>query len=182
VPDSSTTVQTTADSRVAYIEDQITAGRASRRAGLKHYRNAGQALLQVKRDVGHGGFGEWLERHLPKHARTAQMYMKLAKEFPPDAQPVADMEEAWRRITGKAAARPSHKGRPPKPVASSPVPPPDADGSRVVPPLGVLPRELAAEMEGYIVKLKNALALPSNVEAVHYAIRSAAEELEEVPA
>jgi hypothetical protein len=39
---------------------------------------AGSALIEAKRQVGHGGWLQWLEEHCEVSDRTAEAYMKLA--------------------------------------------------------------------------------------------------------
>ena len=48
---------------------------------LQHVRRAGELLTQVKAQVGHGGWGPWLEQHFEGSARTAQTYMRIASRF-----------------------------------------------------------------------------------------------------
>jgi Protein of unknown function (DUF3102) len=50
------------------------------RRGAEHAIKAGDLLLQAKETVGHGVFLEWLGEHCTCTPRTAQLYMKLAKE------------------------------------------------------------------------------------------------------
>jgi len=50
------------------------------RRGAEHAIKAGQLLLQAKETVGHGVFLEWVGEHCTCTPRTAQLYMKLAKE------------------------------------------------------------------------------------------------------
>ena len=50
------------------------------RRGAEHAIKAGQLLLQAKETVGHGVFLEWVGEHCHCTPRTAQLYMKLAKE------------------------------------------------------------------------------------------------------
>jgi hypothetical protein len=54
----------------------------SLRAGLQHALNAGKLLLEAKRKVGHGGWGDWLKANVTFSDRTARGYMKVAREVP----------------------------------------------------------------------------------------------------
>ena len=58
--------------------------------GLRHATHAGELLLRAKADVGHGGWLKWLKQNVSFSARTAQLYMQLAK-LAPDAQRVAHL-------------------------------------------------------------------------------------------
>ena len=58
--------------------------------GLSHATHAGELLLRAKADVGHGGWLKWLKQNVSFSARTAQLYMQLAK-LAPDAQRVAHL-------------------------------------------------------------------------------------------
>ena len=58
--------------------------------GLSHATHAGELLLRAKADVGHGGWLKWLKQNVSFSARTAQLYMQLAK-LAPDPQRVAHL-------------------------------------------------------------------------------------------
>jgi Protein of unknown function (DUF3102) len=49
------------------------------RRGAEHAIKAGHLLLQAKTTVGHGAFLEWIGEHCHCTVRSAQLYMKLAK-------------------------------------------------------------------------------------------------------
>lgn len=65
------------------------------RAGLNHAVRAGELLAEAKGRVKHGEWGSWLEENFEGSARTAQAYMKVAREVPnldeAKAQRVADL-------------------------------------------------------------------------------------------
>jgi hypothetical protein len=65
------------------------------RAGLDHARRAGELLMQAKAEVQHGEWLGWLALHCPAISeRTAQVYMRIAREWPEleaKAQRVADL-------------------------------------------------------------------------------------------
>lgn len=52
------------------------------RSTLDHALNAGALLAQAKVQVVHGQWGNWLRDHCTVSERTAQLYMKLAREWP----------------------------------------------------------------------------------------------------
>jgi len=52
------------------------------RAGLHHALEAGRLLLDAKAQVSHGGWLDWLQANCAVPERTAQLYMKLARDLP----------------------------------------------------------------------------------------------------
>lgn len=48
-------------------------------AMVEHALKAGDALLKAKQVVGHGRFGDWLEKNCKVNARHAQRYMQIAR-------------------------------------------------------------------------------------------------------
>jgi hypothetical protein len=68
---------------ISKLEDAIKASAATVKAA-KHEivplaMNAGDDLIQIKKDVGHNHFREWLELHIAYSPRKATNYMLLAK-------------------------------------------------------------------------------------------------------
>ena len=62
------------------------------KAGLEHAVRAGELLIQTKEKVAHGKWLPWLEENCKFSERTAQAYMRVAREFPKlKAQRVADL-------------------------------------------------------------------------------------------
>lgn len=65
------------------------------REGLRHALRAGELLIEAKSRVQHGEWGRWLEENFEGSSRTAQGYMKVAREIPnldgTKAQHVADL-------------------------------------------------------------------------------------------
>ena len=65
------------------------------REGLRHALRAGELLIEAKTRVQHGEWGRWLEENFEGSSRTAQGYMKVAREIPnldgTKAQHVADL-------------------------------------------------------------------------------------------
>ncbi len=51
------------------------------REALGHARRAGELLLQVKAEVGHGAWLPWIEANCKFSARTAQGYIRLAQRW-----------------------------------------------------------------------------------------------------
>lgn len=84
---------------LATLADEINAEHracdAALRAGLNHAVRAGELLAGAKSRVKHGEWGRWLEENFEGSARTAQAYMKVAREIPnldeAKAQRVADL-------------------------------------------------------------------------------------------
>lgn len=79
------------------INDNVKRGTA---AAIKHYREAGKALIkakaELKKQAGHGSFGMWLEENCPTITqRRANQYMKLAK-----LDVTSNLEMQWRDISG----------------------------------------------------------------------------------
>src|SRR4051794_5014264 len=66
---------------------------------VAHAIRAGELLLEVKGLVGHGRWLPWLAENFPASVRTAQGYMRLARN-PTDAQRVAHLgiAEALRAL------------------------------------------------------------------------------------
>ncbi|SRR5579883_153170 len=52
------------------------------RDGLQHALEAGRLLLEAKEEVPHGQWIPWIETHCDFALRTAQAYMKIAKDMP----------------------------------------------------------------------------------------------------
>jgi len=65
------------------------------RASVGHAMKAGELLIQAKSMVAHGEWQNWLEDNCTVSERTAQVYMKLSRDFPKldesKAQHVADL-------------------------------------------------------------------------------------------
>src|SRR5262249_40736130 len=95
---------------------------ASIRQGAQHAMAAGDLLLEVKRRLGHGHFGKWLEANCSISDRTARLYMSLAEnraavEAEANRQRVADLTV---RGAVKAIAAPAK----PKAPKAQPIPSP----------------------------------------------------------
>jgi hypothetical protein len=70
--------------RVRVAHDAV---RRSLGDALRHATEAGRLLLEAKSAVGHGGWLPWLKENCGLSERTAQVYMRLARELPgPDRE------------------------------------------------------------------------------------------------
>jgi hypothetical protein len=64
------------------IDREHQAALGAARSLTEHAIRCGELLLQAKADVGHGGWLEWVETNCAFSQRTAQGYMRLARELP----------------------------------------------------------------------------------------------------
>jgi hypothetical protein len=62
---------------VPLIQSELQQGN---NAGHEHYRRAGEMLIEAKDQVGHGGWTRWLAKNFDLSQRTAQDYMRWARE------------------------------------------------------------------------------------------------------
>ena len=77
------------------INEAHKQGESSARSGLEHFRKAGDALLKVKEQVGHGHFGTWLKEHVHFSQATANYYMRVSREWD-KLQTVCNLRDALR--------------------------------------------------------------------------------------
>jgi hypothetical protein len=63
---------------VPLIKEAISRGA---RASVEHYRRAGAMLLEAKAQVPYGQWQAWLDDNFALSIKTAQAWMKLAREF-----------------------------------------------------------------------------------------------------
>jgi len=61
---------------IPMIQSELQQGNA---AGQEHYRIAGQMLIEAKGQVGYGGWGRWLMKNFDLTHRTANQYMRMAR-------------------------------------------------------------------------------------------------------
>jgi hypothetical protein len=61
---------------VPLIKQEIEEGE---KAGLEHYRRAGEMLIEAKEQLRHGEFSQWLRRNFTLSRATATRYMKLVE-------------------------------------------------------------------------------------------------------
>lgn len=62
---------------IPMIQSELQQGNA---AGQEHYRIAGEMLIEAKDQVGHGRWSQWLTKNFDLSMRTAQDYMRWARE------------------------------------------------------------------------------------------------------
>jgi hypothetical protein len=83
------------DALIAEANRQHRAAEQHAREAVRRARAAGQALLQLKQQFGHGHWGKWFQDNRDRFsfsARTARLYMQLA-----------DLDEAnWQRVANLA--------------------------------------------------------------------------------
>jgi hypothetical protein len=79
----------------AKIAEEHARAQAAMRTSVEHAVRTGDMLIKAKRLIGHGGFQIFVERYCEIAPRTAQAYMRLARELPKlptaKAQRVADL-------------------------------------------------------------------------------------------
>lgn len=75
------------------INDAHSAARQSMRDAVEHAVKAGELLAAAKEQIGHGRWLSWVGEHCEFSARTAQAYMRLARQWPAlrNTQRVADL-------------------------------------------------------------------------------------------
>jgi hypothetical protein len=64
------------------IADEHAQAQAAMRTSVEHAVRTGELLIEAKRRVGHGGFQTLIQRYCEIAPRTAQAYMRLARELP----------------------------------------------------------------------------------------------------
>lgn len=64
------------------IQKEIRLSQKAFAKSIEHAVEAGKLLLQAKRGLNHGQWGEWLEENVSVTERQAQKYMRLAKNKP----------------------------------------------------------------------------------------------------
>ncbi len=63
----------------AEIVREHEAVRRAAASALQHARRAGELLIQVQDQVGHGRWSTWLKANFPSSARTARLYQQVAR-------------------------------------------------------------------------------------------------------
>jgi hypothetical protein len=83
------------------------------KTGLRHALAAGELLLEAKGRIKHGDWGAWIRDNFEGSERTAQAYMKVARELPglegAKTQRVADL--SFREALKELAAPGESKGK-----------------------------------------------------------------------
>jgi hypothetical protein len=72
----------TLENLVAEINSEHRACEAALRSGLAHALKAGELLIEAKTHTKHGEWGRWLAENFEGSVRTAQAYMRVARERP----------------------------------------------------------------------------------------------------
>ena len=68
---------------VPLIKDQLVAGH---RAGIEHYRLAGDMINEAKDQIAHGSWTSWLTKNFELSASQARLYMRLARDAEEDEE------------------------------------------------------------------------------------------------
>lgn len=90
------------------INQAVDFAQQSAHSAVEHAIKAGRLLIEAKTQVEHGAWEDWLRSNCTVAPRTAQAYMRLAKQYPSlddaKAQRVADLplREAVNAISRKA--------------------------------------------------------------------------------
>jgi hypothetical protein len=105
------------------IGHQVQLAEMAWRDALGHAIRAGELLIEAKGLVKHGQWAEWLERHFPASERTAQNYMRLAR----NSAAVADLPTVREAVAALAQPKPAPVDGPQpeakaEPVGSEPEP------------------------------------------------------------
>jgi len=86
------------------IQEELSAGA---RAGLEHYRRAGELLLEAREQVAAFKWGKWLSKNFELSRRSAGYYMSLAERIREDPDIVHRGAQSLRSVT-RPDARPAH--------------------------------------------------------------------------
>jgi hypothetical protein len=89
---------------VPLIQKELSAGN---HAGLEHYRQAGEMLLEAREQVAAFKWGKWLSQHFELSRSTAHRYMSLAERIQQDPDAVSRARQSLRGIVNPNA-RPAH--------------------------------------------------------------------------
>jgi hypothetical protein len=92
---------------VPLIQGELDAGT---RAGVEHYRRAGEMLLEAKEQMPYGSWGKWLSKNFSLSRWTAQDYMRLAQraqEKPLGERPYQSINTALGRVDDQTKAHKS---------------------------------------------------------------------------
>jgi hypothetical protein len=89
---------------VPLIQQELSAGN---RAGLEHYRQAGELLLEAREQVAAFKWGQWLSKNFELSSRTAQRYMLLARRITEDPDLATSVSQTMKAIVSPTA-RPAY--------------------------------------------------------------------------
>jgi Protein of unknown function (DUF3102) len=102
------------------------------RAGLHHALEAGRLLLEAKTGLPHGAWLPWLREHCTMPERTAQLYMRLARELPAQLEGDKSARLADLSISEAADLLARHREPEPLRIAAREVIPPESREPRRV--------------------------------------------------
>jgi hypothetical protein len=80
---------------VPLIRDELTAGN---RAGLEHYRQAGEMLLEAREQVAPFKWGKWLSKNFELSRETARVYMRYAERIADDPHVAQHAGQSLRSV------------------------------------------------------------------------------------
>jgi hypothetical protein len=84
---------------VPLIKEELAAGE---RAGLEHYRRAGEMLIEAKEQMPYGNFSKWLSTNFALSRATAYIYMGLAAKMQADPSVVYHgRQPSLRSVVGR---------------------------------------------------------------------------------
>jgi Protein of unknown function (DUF3102) len=90
------------------------------KAALGHAVEAGEMLLEAKATLGHGDWLLWLDRNCTVSPRTAQAYMRVARNFPKlEAKSAAVADLTLRDALAQMASHANQLARLPAPAAQA---------------------------------------------------------------
>jgi len=81
------------------IEEEHSLGEEQ---GRDHFRRAGEYLLEVQSQLPRGKFASWVQKHCSFEPRTANKYMRLAKDYRQNSRELRE-----RLAAGKSPLRPN---------------------------------------------------------------------------
>lgn len=90
---------------VPLIQRELSAGN---RAGIEHYRQAGEMLLEAREQVAAFKWGQWLSKNFELSRRTAYEYMALAQRIEDDPDVVQRAAQPSIRQVLYGTPRPAH--------------------------------------------------------------------------
>jgi Protein of unknown function (DUF3102) len=102
--------ETALSSLAKQIQEKHHAASAAMVSYIEHALDAGDLLDKAKKQVGHGQFGQWIERNCKMAQSTARLYMQLARnrteiEAEISLQSGLGFRDALRIANGKPASK-----------------------------------------------------------------------------
>ena len=77
------------DTELEYLEKEII---ALKNQTAQNIIQIGYKLIEAKEKLQHGEWGEWLENKVEFSQRTANQFMRIAKEFGSNSQAISNLE------------------------------------------------------------------------------------------